>query len=46
MGSMDDTSPQRIEALKQAAQTLISADSERIDNLCQLLTAETAVAKR
>jgi hypothetical protein len=40
MGSMDDTSPQRIEALKQAATTLISSNIEKLDALCELLTAE------
>ena len=41
MGSMDDTSPQRIDALKQIAATLITTDSEKIDTLCQLLTTDT-----
>ena len=35
MGSMDDTSPKRIEALKQAAQALITANTDKIDTLCQ-----------
>jgi hypothetical protein len=44
MGSMDDTSPQRIDALKQIAATLITTESERIDTLCQLLTTEAPAA--
>jgi uncharacterized protein len=42
MGSMDDTSPKRIEALEQAAQTLITADTDKIDTLCRLLTSDAA----
>jgi uncharacterized protein len=42
MGSMDDTSPKRIEALEQVAQTLITADTEKIDTLCRLLTSDAA----
>jgi uncharacterized protein len=38
MGSMDDTSPQRIEALKQVAQTLITDSTDKIDTLCHVLT--------
>jgi patatin-like phospholipase/acyl hydrolase len=45
MGSMDDTSPQRIDALKQTAQALIAANTDRIDALCHLLTGDTAAAK-
>jgi patatin-like phospholipase/acyl hydrolase len=45
MGSMDDTSPQRIEALKQAANALITANTERIDTLSQLLTVDATVAE-
>ena len=37
---MDDTSPQRIDALKEIAATLITTDHEKIDTLCQLLTTE------
>ena len=46
MGSMDDTSPERIEALKQIAATLITTDREKIDSLCELLTVDAAVAER
>ena len=42
MGSMDDTSPQRIEALKQVAQTLITDNADKIDTLCQVLTGDVA----
>jgi uncharacterized protein len=38
MGSMDDTSPQRIEALKQAGLALVTSNTARIDTLCPLLT--------
>jgi patatin-like phospholipase/acyl hydrolase len=38
-GSLDDTSPQRIEVLKQAAATLIAANGETLDALCRLLLA-------
>ena len=42
MGSMDDTSPKRIEALEQAAKALITANTDKIDTLCRLLTSEAA----
>ncbi len=42
MGSMDDTSPKRIEALKQAAEALITANTDKIDTLCRLLTSDAA----
>jgi patatin-like phospholipase/acyl hydrolase len=45
MGSMDDTSPERIEALKQIAAMLITTDREKIDTLCELLTVDAAVAE-
>jgi patatin-like phospholipase/acyl hydrolase len=37
-GSMDDTSPEHIEILRQAAGTVISSNGERLDSLCELLT--------
>ena len=42
MGAMDDTSPQRIEALNQAAATLISSNNDKIDILCELLMTDAA----
>ena len=42
MGSMDDTSPKRIEALEQAAEALITANTDKIDTLCRLLTSDAA----
>ncbi len=38
MGSMDDTSPARIETLKQAGLALVTANNDRIDALCTLLS--------
>ena len=40
IGSMDDTSPTHIEALRQAAGTLISNNDDKFDVLCGLLTVD------
>jgi predicted acylesterase/phospholipase RssA len=42
-GSMDDTSPGHIQALIQAAQTIISTNSDKIDTLCELLLIDAPV---
>jgi len=44
MGSMDDTSPQRIEALKQIAAGLIASNELELATLSELLTADSPVA--
>jgi hypothetical protein len=37
---MDDTSPAHIQALRQAAATLIAANGQALDTLCEQLTIE------
>jgi patatin-like phospholipase/acyl hydrolase len=39
-GSMDDTSPAHIAALKTAAATMITSEKDKLDTLCRLLSAE------
>jgi len=41
VGSMDDTSPQHIQALQQAAQTIITPNTDKLDTLCQQLRPDT-----
>jgi hypothetical protein len=38
LGSMDDTNPNHIAALREAAATIITTNNQRIDTLCGLLT--------